>query len=53
MGGCGSRDKEIKEKIGFSQTDYDHAIKRFSKLTQQKYGKTDQYFSLKDQNVLY
>ncbi|CAD8081548.1 unnamed protein product [Paramecium primaurelia] len=45
MGGCGSREKEIKEKIGFSQNDYDYAIKRFSKMTQQKPGKTDQYFS--------
>ncbi|CAD8168066.1 unnamed protein product [Paramecium octaurelia] len=45
MGGCGSRDREMKEKIGFPQNDYDYAIKQFSKMTQQKPGKADQYFS--------
>ncbi|CAK73785.1 unnamed protein product (macronuclear) [Paramecium tetraurelia] len=45
MGGCGSREKELREKVGFSQSDYDYALKKFSKMTKQKPGKADEYFS--------
>ncbi|CAD8148682.1 unnamed protein product [Paramecium octaurelia] len=45
MGGCGSREKELREKVGFSQSDYDYALKKFSKMTKQKPGKTDEHFS--------
>ncbi|CAD8068468.1 unnamed protein product [Paramecium sonneborni] len=45
MGGCGSREKELREKVGFSQSDYDFALKKFNKMTKQKPGKTDEYFS--------
>lgn len=38
MGGCGSREKELREKVGFSQSDFDYATKKFSKMTKIKPG---------------
>ncbi|CAD8058964.1 unnamed protein product [Paramecium primaurelia] len=36
MSGCGSREKELREKVGFSQSSQDYAIKKFSNMTKQK-----------------
>lgn len=38
MGGCGSREKELREKLGFPQNEFNYALKKFTKMTHIKPG---------------
>jgi hypothetical protein len=34
MGTCGSRDKELKEKLGLSDKEFDRCVKVFNKMSE-------------------
>ncbi|KAM3129715.1 hypothetical protein pb186bvf_018228 [Paramecium bursaria] len=38
MGGCGSRDKDIREKLGLPQQEFDRALQKFNKISAIKPG---------------